>query len=129
MVSSSPWALLVIDMQNDFVRSDSVLCVRGAEASLPRIRRACRWFRARGWPVIWVVREHAADGSDIEAMRLELNQIPGVVENGLFLDICDVAIIGNSDGTVELRDINAGTVAQERVDLADGDNLFADIND
>lgn len=80
MVSSAPWALLVIDMQNDFVRSDSVLCVRGAEATLPRIRRACRWFRARGWPVIWVVREHAADGSDIEAMRLELfRQTPVLV--------------------------------------------------
>ena len=62
-------------------------------------------------------------------LSLVLNQIPGVVENGLFLDICDVAIIGNPDGTVELRDINAGTVEQERVDLADGDNLFADIND
>ena len=27
-------------------------------------------------------------------LSLILNQIPGVVENGLFLDICDVAIIG-----------------------------------
>ena len=72
MNASAPWALLVIDMQNDFVRPDAVLCVRGAEASLPSIRSACDWFRARGWPVIWVVREHAADGSDIEAMRLDL---------------------------------------------------------
>ena len=62
-------------------------------------------------------------------LSLVLNQIPGVVENGFFLDICDIAIVGNSDGTVELRDINAGTIEQERVDLSGGDNLFADIND
>jgi ribose 5-phosphate isomerase A len=62
-------------------------------------------------------------------LSLVLNQIPGVVENGLFLDICDVAIIGNSDGTVELQDIHKGTVEHERVDLVEGDNLFVDIID
>jgi ribose 5-phosphate isomerase A len=62
-------------------------------------------------------------------LSLVLNQIPGVVENGLFLDICDVAIVGNSDGTVELRDIHKGTVEHERVDLVEGDNLFVDIVD
>ncbi|MCU4653980.1 ribose-5-phosphate isomerase RpiA [Roseibacterium sp. SDUM158016] len=62
-------------------------------------------------------------------LSLVLNQIPGVVENGLFLDICDVAIVGNADGTVELHDIHRGTVEQERVDIVDGDNLFVDIVD
>jgi ribose 5-phosphate isomerase A len=62
-------------------------------------------------------------------LSLILNQIPGVVENGLFLDICDVAIIGNSDGTVELRDIHDGSIEHERVDLVDGDNLFVDVVD
>ena len=55
MNASAPWALLVIDMQNDFVRPGAVLCVQGAEATLPSIRRACDWFRARAWPVIWVM--------------------------------------------------------------------------
>jgi len=59
-------------------------------------------------------------------VSLVLNQIPGVVENGLFLDICDVVVIGNADGTVEVRDINAGTVEHERIDLDDSENLFAD---
>ena len=67
-----PWALLVIDMQNDFVLPDAVLCVRGALATVPAIAQACDWFRERGWPVIWVTREHAADGSDVEAMRVAL---------------------------------------------------------
>ncbi|MDG4648563.1 ribose-5-phosphate isomerase RpiA [Roseibacterium sp. SDUM158017] len=62
-------------------------------------------------------------------LSLVLNQIPGVVENGLFLDVCDVAVIGNADGTVEIRDINAGTVSHERIDLVEGDNLFVDIVD
>ena len=59
-------------------------------------------------------------------LSLVLNQIPGVVENGLFLDICDVLVIGNSDGTVEVRDINTGTVEHERIDINDTENLFAD---
>ena len=62
-------------------------------------------------------------------LSLVLNQIPGVVENGLFLDICDILVIGNADGTVEVRDINNGTVAHERVDLIDGENLFVDITE
>jgi nicotinamidase-related amidase len=78
--SSAPWALLVIDMQNDFVLQGAPLCVSGALATLPAIRRACDWFRARDWPVIWVVREHAADGSDVEAMRYALfRQTPVLV--------------------------------------------------
>jgi ribose 5-phosphate isomerase A len=62
-------------------------------------------------------------------LSLVLNQIPGVVENGLFLDICDVLVIGNADGTVEVRDINNGTVEHERVDVIDTDNLFVEIRD
>lgn len=62
-------------------------------------------------------------------LSLVLNQIPGVVENGLFLDICDILVIGNADGTVEVRDINNGTIEHERVDVIDTDNLFVDIRD
>ena len=60
---------------------------------------------------------------------LVLNQIPGVVENGLFIDVCDVLITGSGDGTVEMRDIDGGTVEQERVEIAEADNLFTDIAD
>jgi ribose 5-phosphate isomerase A len=60
-------------------------------------------------------------------LSLVLNQIPGVVENGLFLDICDVLVIGNGDGTVEVRDINNGTVEHERIDVMDTENLFVDV--
>jgi ribose 5-phosphate isomerase A len=37
-------------------------------------------------------------------LSLVLNQIPGVVENGLFIDLCDTLILGHPDGTAERRD-------------------------
>lgn len=60
---------------------------------------------------------------------LVINQIPGVVENGLFIDICDAVVIGYGDGKVEVRDINAGTVQEDRIEFAESDNLFTDLTD
>ncbi|MFZ7090095.1 ribose-5-phosphate isomerase RpiA [Primorskyibacter sp. 2E233] len=60
-------------------------------------------------------------------LAMVLNQIPGVVENGLFIDICDQVVIGYGDGRVEVRDINAGTVSEGRIDFVEDDNLFKDI--
>ncbi len=60
-------------------------------------------------------------------LSLVLNQIPGVVENGLFIDICDAVVIGYGDGRVEVRDINEGTVEETRFDFLETDNLFSDI--
>lgn len=62
-------------------------------------------------------------------LSLVLNQIPGVVENGLFLDICDAVVIGFGDGRVEVRDINKGAVEEERYDFLDEGNLFTDNSD
>ncbi|MEM9350041.1 MAG: ribose-5-phosphate isomerase RpiA [Pseudomonadota bacterium] len=60
-------------------------------------------------------------------LAMALNQIPGVVENGLFLDICDVVVIGYGDGRVEVRDINDGTVHEDQISFVDSDNLFSDL--
>lgn len=62
-------------------------------------------------------------------LALVVNQIPGVVENGLFIDICDTVIIGYGDGNVEVRDINEGTVEREKLDFVESDNLFADLSE
>ncbi len=62
-------------------------------------------------------------------MSFVLNQVPGVVENGLFIDICDQVVIGHGDGRVEIRDINAGTVEVDRLDFVEDDNLFTDLMD
>ncbi|PYG27787.1 ribose-5-phosphate isomerase RpiA [Pelagimonas varians] len=60
-------------------------------------------------------------------LAMVMNQIPGVVENGLFIDICDKVVIGFGDGRVETRDINEGTVSEDRLDFVETDNLFSDI--
>ncbi|MGR3504540.1 MAG: ribose-5-phosphate isomerase RpiA [Paracoccaceae bacterium] len=62
-------------------------------------------------------------------LAMVLNQVPGVVENGLFIDICDVVIVGYGDGRVETRDINQGTIEQNRLDFVENDNLFTDLAD
>ena len=60
-------------------------------------------------------------------VAMVLNQIPGVVENGLFIDICDIVVIGHGDGRVTVRDINEGTEADDFIEFAPTDNIFADM--
>lgn len=62
-------------------------------------------------------------------LALVLNQIPGVVENGLFIDICDIVIIGHGDGRVTVRDINNGSEQDDRIYFAPTDNIFVDLGD
>ena len=38
---------------------------------------------------------------DAPALAISLNQVPGVIENGLFINICDRVILGASDGRIE----------------------------
>lgn len=65
-------ALLIIDMQKDFVLPGAPLRVEGALATVPAIRRLLEKARAEGWPVFHVVREHRPDGSDAEMFRRHL---------------------------------------------------------
>jgi len=62
-------------------------------------------------------------------MALILNQIPGVVENGLFIDICDVVILGHGDGRVTLRDITTGAETDDRITFSPSDNIFSNLDD
>ena len=39
--------------------------------------------------------------ADPAALAAALNAVPGVVEHGLFLDMADLALLGNEDGSVE----------------------------
>lgn len=67
-------ALLIVDMQNDFVLPGAVATVAGARATIPIIAALREHARDHSWPVIHVVREHRADGSDVEYTRRELFQ-------------------------------------------------------
>ena len=56
----------------------------------------------------YIVDLHLKRIGNPRQLALVLNQIPGVVENGLFIDICDMVVIGHGDGRVVVRDINEG---------------------
>ncbi len=77
----------------------------------------------------YIIDLHLKRIGNARQLALVLNQIPGVVENGLFIDICDVVVIGHADGRVTVRDINAGTAEDQQIDLVPGDNIFADMGD
>lgn len=63
--------LLIVDMQNDFVLEGSAFRIAGALATLPSVRALLDTARQRQWLVTHVVREHRADGSDVEKPRRE----------------------------------------------------------
>lgn len=67
-------ALLLIDMQNDFVLEGKPLQVKGARSIIPSIQYILDKFRSAGLPVFHVVRIHRPDGSDVEIMRKDLFQ-------------------------------------------------------
>ncbi len=77
----------------------------------------------------YIVDLHLKRIGNPRQLAMVLNQIPGVVENGLFIDICDIVVIGHADGRVLVRDINAGTEADSVVDFVPTDNIFADLGD
>ena len=62
-------------------------------------------------------------------LALVLNQVPGVVENGLFIDICDVVVTGHSDGRVEVHDLNSGDSDVSEIAGPGHENVFADMGD
>ena len=63
---------------------------------------------------------------DARRLALMLNQIPGVVENGLFIDIADTLVLGYEDGVVEVRDLSG---AEGTVPFRGRDNVFTDLAD
>ena len=75
----------------------------------------------------YIVDLHLKRIGNPRQLALVLNQIPGVVENGLFIDICDVVVIGHSDGRVQVRDINNGTDTEDRIEFLPSDNIFRDL--
>lgn len=65
------YALLIIDMQKDFVLPESPSAVKNSYETIPAILKALNFFRKMKLPVFHVVREYREDGSDIEHIRLD----------------------------------------------------------
>ena len=61
---------------------------------------------------------------------LVINQIPGVVENGLFIDICDVVVI-EAMATARSRCATSMPAPLKKTGLilSKSDNLFTDLSD
>lgn len=70
---------------------------------------------------------HMGQIADAKALASAINQIPGVVENGLFIDICSAVVVGNADGSVRME-LKSGADAEVRQMMGDtNENLFSDI--
>jgi nicotinamidase-related amidase len=65
-------ALLIIDMQNDFVLDGAPLKVAQARTVVPNILEVLTRFRAKKLPVFHILRVHRKDGSDVEIIRQDL---------------------------------------------------------
>jgi ribose 5-phosphate isomerase A len=56
-------------------------------------------------------------------LAVDLNRIPGVVENGLFVDICETVVIGYENGKGEVRTLLDGKT--ETATMQDDKNIFS----
>lgn len=65
-------AVLIIDMQNDFVKPGAILCVAGALPTVPAIKDLADHARNNGWKVIHVIRAHDPYGINVDAPRIPL---------------------------------------------------------
>ena len=83
-------ALLVIDMQNDFVLENAPLRVKGALAVVDNVKKVLESFRSNNLPIFHIVRVHRKDGSDVEITRRNVFvQKPFAVECTIGAEIID----------------------------------------
>lgn len=54
----------------------------------------------------YIIDAHLVEIHDKEIIDTNLNWIPGVVENGLFMGVAQELIMANPDGSVEIRDFS-----------------------
>ena len=75
----------------------------------------------------FVLDLHMGRIADPSTLARAVNQIPGVVENGLFIDICNAVVVGNEYGSVR-TEWKSGAEAEVRQMMSDtSENLFSDI--
>lgn len=69
MQNKTKSALIIIDMENGFINSESVHCIKNAKATIPACQKAVEIAREKGIPVFFVKRQYRGDGSDVELTR------------------------------------------------------------
>ena len=64
-IDPSKTAMIVVDMQNDFVAAGAPLESAAGRAMVPNLQRALACCREQGIPVIYTAHVHRADGCDL----------------------------------------------------------------
>ena len=75
---------------------------RGATASLRQGRDGVAYLTDNGNQILDC--RFPGGISDPASLELELDQLPGIVETGLFVGLAHVLVIGHADGSVEVRE-------------------------
>ncbi len=68
-VDPSRSALIVVDMQNDFVAAGAPLEIAAGRAVIPQVKRTVDFCRERRIPVFYSAHVHSRDGSDLGLFR------------------------------------------------------------
>jgi len=109
-------ALLIIDMQNDFVREEAPLKVRDAESIIGNIRSVLQVFRRNRLPVFHILRVHRPDGSDVEVFRREIFQrTPFAVEGTMGAQV--ISELQPVTGEYTIRKTRMSAFMQTELDL------------
>ena len=65
-------ALIIIDMQNDFVLADAPARIAGTQDVVPRVKAVVDAFRQQSRPIFHIVRLYQADGANADLCRRAL---------------------------------------------------------
>lgn len=65
-------ALLIVDMQRDFVEPEGALTVAGAASTVPAVATLLAHARKCGWLVVHVIRRHDREGRNADITRRHL---------------------------------------------------------
>ncbi|OSP56701.1 ribose-5-phosphate isomerase RpiA [Pseudoruegeria sp. SK021] len=93
--------------------------VGGRDCSI-RMNGEERFFSDEGNHIIDL---HLARIDDLCELSQALMRVPGVVETGLFLGMCNAVVIGHADGRTETRFADETPDEAGQVDLAEADDL------
>jgi len=70
-IDPSTTAMIVVDMQNDFVADGAMLQSKQAHDLVPKLAKTLKFCREHGIRVIYTAHVHRKDGCDIIAVRLK----------------------------------------------------------
>tara|TARA_B100000315_G_C14236020_1_gene433157 strand:- start:39 stop:608 length:570 start_codon:yes stop_codon:yes gene_type:complete len=83
-------ALLIIDMQNDFVLEGAPMQVQGGLGIIDNVKRVLQLFREKQFPVVHVIRSHDASGDDVEITRKDIfSKTPFTVPGTSGIEVVD----------------------------------------